>query len=97
MDDEDMRAIAEALGYSPAGSLQLDNYCASDVAGHRELAQLATSLALRYGGVIDIGGVDVHQHVPNATGVYRLSTGRFLLGPRAFSEWSKHSAFHLEK
>lgn len=93
MDDDDIIAITNALGYRPVQSIQFDNACGSDISGHRELAQFAASFAAEHAGVIDVGRVDI----PVAWPVHRLHTGRSLLGPVAFAEWSRHSSFHLEK
>jgi hypothetical protein len=96
-DDDEIAAITRALGYRPAASLQFDNFCGSDLTGHRELAKFAASVALEYLGVIDVGDLDITEWMPDVTDDVRLPTGRRLLAPRTFLRWCDHESFHLEK
>jgi Family of unknown function (DUF6368) len=57
----DTALIQEAqskLPFLPKTTLQLDNFCRSDGAGHRVLAKVAADLAELFGGLIDVDGAD---------------------------------------
>jgi Family of unknown function (DUF6368) len=57
----DTALIEEArakLPFMPQMTLQLDNFCRKDEAGHRVLARVAADLADLFGGLIDVDGAD---------------------------------------
>lgn len=98
MDDEDIVAIINALGYRPIESLQFDNFCGSDHEGHRQLARFAASLATEYGGIVDVGGAEpLGGAGETAADIHRLETGGYLLSAEAYADWCEHPLFYLEK
>lgn len=95
MEDYQIAAIAAALGYLPAQSLQFNNYCGSDLDGHRLLARFAASLAAEYEGVADIGGTIPFSY-ERLPGVHHLPTGTYLLESEALERWCGERGFYLE-
>jgi hypothetical protein len=96
MEDDQIAAITAALGYQPAQSLQFNNYCRSDLDGHRLLARFGASLAAEYEGVADIGGTTPPISYERLPGVHHLPTGNYLLEPEVFERWCGERGFYLE-
>ncbi len=55
MEEDEFVEYELLLGHCPRATFQLDNYCRSDLPGHKQLAQLASELARRFSGMIDVG------------------------------------------
>ncbi len=60
MEEDEFVEYELLLGHCPRATFQLDYYCRSDLPGHKQLAQLASELARRFSGMIDVGSAVDH-------------------------------------
>lgn len=109
-DNPELRAEAQKrLPFLPHTTLQLDNFCRSDLEGHRVLAGLAVCLAEHFGGLIFVdcahGMIDAvgYCNGERRTDIYTLeyvidasSIERvYCVGPKLMADWMVHPQFWL--
>jgi hypothetical protein len=101
IDTSENDAYLELLGYIPQASIQLDNYCRSDVKNHPLLAKIAIILTTKFGGVIEVGNSirEVEKSLlPGKTYLQKNSEGYeyYLVDGVFMQAWLKHPNFYLE-
>ncbi len=88
-----------SLLWLPKVSIQLDNLCRSDLAGHKMLAECAAHFARLHGGVIEIGSAANNADIVSGRRFELNEPGapeNLLVDADFMDEWVRHPLFHLQ-